>query len=166
VVVHGGIDLGYHRLGPRQAREQLIIGLLTPPADPGRRFLSDDEVAQIHAFIADVDAQPRDQLGDCLFFLEAKRAAQGVYSAGACCGASSFRHNVKVSLTANRVKVNLTIVGADEFRAPPQSFTAMMAEAERLGGKRQLGPERVPAGLVIGHFTDPEGNLIGVAGMA
>jgi predicted enzyme related to lactoylglutathione lyase len=43
---------------------------------------------------------------------------------------------------------------------------AALAVAERLGGKRQLGPERAPTGLVIGHFTDPEGNLIGVAGTA
>ena len=43
---------------------------------------------------------------------------------------------------------------------------AALAKAERLGGKRQLGPERAPTGLVIGHFTDPEGNLIGVAGPA
>jgi len=43
---------------------------------------------------------------------------------------------------------------------------AALREAERLGGKRQLGPERAPTGLVIGHFTDPEGNLIGVAGAA
>jgi predicted enzyme related to lactoylglutathione lyase len=43
---------------------------------------------------------------------------------------------------------------------------AALREAERLGGKRQLGPERAPTGLVIGHFTDPEGNLIGVAGPA
>ena len=41
-----------------------------------------------------------------------------------------------------------------------------LAEAARLGGKRQMGPERAPAGLVVGHFTDPEGNLIGVAGTA
>jgi hypothetical protein len=28
-----------------------------------------------------------------------------------------------------------------------------------------MGPERNPAGhLVVGHFTDPEGHLIGVAG--
>jgi predicted enzyme related to lactoylglutathione lyase len=32
-----------------------------------------------------------------------------------------------------------------------------------LGGKRQLGPVPAPTGLVAGHFTDPEGNLIGVA---
>ena len=43
---------------------------------------------------------------------------------------------------------------------------AALREAERLGGKRVLGPERAPTGLVIGHFTDPEGNLIGVAGTA
>jgi uncharacterized protein len=43
---------------------------------------------------------------------------------------------------------------------------AALAEAERLGGRRQMGPEHAPTGLVIGHFTDPEGNLIGVAGRA
>ena len=41
---------------------------------------------------------------------------------------------------------------------------AALQKAERLGGKRQMGPERAPTGLVVGHFTDPEGNLIGVAG--
>jgi uncharacterized protein len=43
---------------------------------------------------------------------------------------------------------------------------AALARAEALGGTRQLGPVASPAGLVIGHFTDPEGNLIGVAGTA
>jgi len=43
---------------------------------------------------------------------------------------------------------------------------AALEKAERLGGKRRLGPERAPSGLVVGHFTDPEGNLIGVAGPA
>jgi predicted enzyme related to lactoylglutathione lyase len=39
--------------------------------------------------------------------------------------------------------------------------------AERLGGKRVLGPEQAPGGdLVIGQFVDPEGNLMGVAGGA
>lgn len=41
---------------------------------------------------------------------------------------------------------------------------AALAEAERLGGTRQLGPEGTPGTLVVGRFTDPEGNLIGVAG--
>jgi hypothetical protein len=32
---------------------------------------------------------------------------------------------------------------------------AALAEAARLGGKRRMGPERAPAGLVVGHFTTP-----------
>jgi predicted enzyme related to lactoylglutathione lyase len=44
---------------------------------------------------------------------------------------------------------------------------AALSKAESLGGKRVLGPERSPGGnLVVGHFTDPEGHLIGVAGPA
>ena len=41
---------------------------------------------------------------------------------------------------------------------------AALAKAESLGGKRRMGPEGVPGRLVVGQFTDPEGNLIGVAG--
>lgn len=37
--------------------------------------------------------------------------------------------------------------------------------AESLGGTRLLGPATKPGGrVVVGHFTDREGNLIGVAG--
>jgi hypothetical protein len=43
---------------------------------------------------------------------------------------------------------------------------AALAKAESLGGKRLMGPERAPSGLVVGHFADPEGNLVGVAGLA
>jgi len=43
---------------------------------------------------------------------------------------------------------------------------AALKKAEALGGKRSMGPERAPTGLVVGQFTDPEGNLIGVAGPA
>jgi hypothetical protein len=40
---------------------------------------------------------------------------------------------------------------------------AALAEAERLGGTRRMGPDEVPgAGLEIGHFADPEGHLVGV----
>jgi len=42
---------------------------------------------------------------------------------------------------------------------------AALTRAESLGGKRVMGPERAPSGLVVGHFTDPEGNLVGVAGL-
>jgi predicted enzyme related to lactoylglutathione lyase len=43
---------------------------------------------------------------------------------------------------------------------------AALQEAERLGGTRRMGPEGTPGRLVVGQFTDPEGNLIGVAGTA
>jgi uncharacterized protein len=41
---------------------------------------------------------------------------------------------------------------------------AALKKAESLGGKRQMGPEGNPGTLVVGRFTDPEGNLIGLAG--
>jgi predicted enzyme related to lactoylglutathione lyase len=41
---------------------------------------------------------------------------------------------------------------------------AALAEAERLGGTRVMGPARSPGGpVVVAHFTDPEGNVIGLA---
>ncbi|HWD77876.1 MAG TPA: VOC family protein [Kribbella sp.] len=39
-----------------------------------------------------------------------------------------------------------------------------LARAEELGGVRVFGPEGVPGKLVVAQFTDPEGNLIGLAG--
>ena len=48
----------------------------------------------------------------------------------------------------------------------PDVETALQ-KAESLGGTRRMGPDQAPGrGLVIGHFTDPECNLIGVAGTA
>jgi len=46
------------------------------------------------------------------------------------------------------------------------SVEAALQRAESLGGQRQMGPVKAPTGLVVGHFTDPEGHLIGVAGAA
>jgi uncharacterized protein len=43
---------------------------------------------------------------------------------------------------------------------------AALQRAERLGGTRVMGPATSPSGLVVGHFTDPEGTVIGVAGVA
>ncbi len=44
---------------------------------------------------------------------------------------------------------------------------AALQKAERLGGTRLMGPEKnLEGGVVVGHFTDPEGHLIGVAGPA
>ena len=40
---------------------------------------------------------------------------------------------------------------------------AALQKAESLGGTRKTGPEQAPTGLVVGQFTDPEGNLIGLA---
>lgn len=40
-----------------------------------------------------------------------------------------------------------------------------LRRAESLGGKRVMGPAKNPGGkLVVAHFTDPEGNLMGLAG--
>lgn len=39
---------------------------------------------------------------------------------------------------------------------------AALAQAESLGGKRRMGPEEVPGGPTLGHFTDPEGNMVGL----
>jgi predicted enzyme related to lactoylglutathione lyase len=41
---------------------------------------------------------------------------------------------------------------------------AALQLAEKLGGRRVMGPATSPNGLVVGHFTDPEGTLTGVAG--
>jgi uncharacterized protein len=51
------------------------------------------------------------------------------------------------------------------YVAVPDVETALR-RAEELGGKRVMGPATSPNGLVVGHFTDPEGTLIGVAGVS
>jgi predicted enzyme related to lactoylglutathione lyase len=38
-----------------------------------------------------------------------------------------------------------------------------LQKVEDLGGEREMGPVTAPNGLVIGHFRDLEGNLIGLA---
>jgi predicted enzyme related to lactoylglutathione lyase len=44
---------------------------------------------------------------------------------------------------------------------------AALQKAESLGGKRRMGPEQAPGtALAVGHFTDPEGHLVGLAGSA
>lgn len=39
-----------------------------------------------------------------------------------------------------------------------------LRRAEELGGTRVMGPAESPNGLVVAHFTDPEGSLVGLAG--
>jgi predicted enzyme related to lactoylglutathione lyase len=42
---------------------------------------------------------------------------------------------------------------------------AALQRAEALGGTRRMGPAKNPGTeLVVGHFSDPEGHLIGLAG--
>jgi predicted enzyme related to lactoylglutathione lyase len=44
---------------------------------------------------------------------------------------------------------------------------AALQKAESLGGKRVMGPvKNLGTGVVVAHFRDPEGNLIGLAGPA
>ena len=53
---------------------------------------------------------------------------------------------------------------AVSYVGDPNVETALQ-QAESLGGRRVMGPASSPNGLVVGHFTDPEGTLIGVAGV-
>ncbi len=47
------------------------------------------------------------------------------------------------------------------------NVAAALQKAESLGGKRRMGPDQASGtGLVVGHFTDPEGHLIGLASIA
>lgn len=39
---------------------------------------------------------------------------------------------------------------------------AALVQAESLGGKRMMGPDKVMEGVTIGQFLDPEGHLIGL----
>jgi len=62
-------------------------------------------------------------------------------------------------------------VGGGESNEPRVLFyvgvpnvVAALEKAVSLGGVRQMGPEGTPGTLVVGQFTDPEGNLVGVAG--
>ncbi len=52
------------------------------------------------------------------------------------------------------------------FYVAVPNVEAALERAVDLGGTRVMGPATSPNGLVVGHFTDPEGTLIGVAGVA
>jgi uncharacterized protein len=65
--------------------------------------------------------------------------------------------------------INGGIGGGENFEARVLFYVSVpsvedaLANAERLGGRRLLGP--VGRGsLVVGQFVDPEGNVVGVAG--
>lgn len=50
------------------------------------------------------------------------------------------------------------------FYVSVSDVEAVLQLAESLGGTRVMGPATSPSGVVVGHFKDPEGTLIGVAG--
>jgi predicted enzyme related to lactoylglutathione lyase len=52
------------------------------------------------------------------------------------------------------------------FYVAVPSVAAALAQAERLGGRRLLGPEPAGGDFAVGRFADPEGNVVGVAGPA
>jgi uncharacterized protein len=51
------------------------------------------------------------------------------------------------------------------FYVGVQDVEAALRRAESLGGTRVMGPVTSPNGLVVAHFRDPEGTLIGLAGV-
>lgn len=51
------------------------------------------------------------------------------------------------------------------FYVAVDDVSASLARAEELGGTRVFGPASAPSGLVVGHFEDPEGNLVGLAAL-
>jgi predicted enzyme related to lactoylglutathione lyase len=48
------------------------------------------------------------------------------------------------------------------FYVEVPSVEDSLAKAESLGGTRVMGPETIMGRLVLGQFTDPEGNVIGL----
>lgn len=70
--------------------------------------------------------------------------------------------------TAEGVGIGGGIMGTPDFPGYVTFYVAVpdveaaLAKAESLGGTRTMGPDEVMPGLVIGLFTDPEGNMIGV----
>jgi predicted enzyme related to lactoylglutathione lyase len=48
------------------------------------------------------------------------------------------------------------------FYVGVEDVEAALKKAESLGGSRVFGPMDVPEGPTIGHFADPEGNVVGL----
>lgn len=79
-------------------------------------------------------------------------------------------HFVDGSTTGEGDGINGGIGGGDGherrvlfYVGVPDVETALR-KAESLGGKRLMGPEPKSGDFAVGHFADPEGNVIGVAG--
>jgi predicted enzyme related to lactoylglutathione lyase len=49
------------------------------------------------------------------------------------------------------------------FYVEVPDVAAALDQAESLGGKRLMGPDEVPGtGIVLAHFSDPEGHVVGL----
>lgn len=78
-------------------------------------------------------------------FTDAGRTSDGIGIPGGVGGGTSYPDQT------------LFYVGVPDVESALQN-------AERLGGTRRMGPEQNPGtDLVVGHFTDPEGHLVGLA---
>ena len=132
MIVQGGIDLRDHGLSPGQAREQLVVWLFVPRAERRHLLLSEDQITEVHAFVADVDARAGDELGHGVLVFDAERAAQGLEPAGTWYRTPGIRHAVKITLTISRVKVDLTSVPA---HPEPWAWRARAALRDEYAGR-------------------------------
>ena len=80
-------------------------------------------------------------------FLELVQADDGSGIRGGVGGGAAFTHHA------------VFYVGVADVEAA-------LRRAEELGGTRIMGPATSPNGLVVAHFSDPEGTVIGLAGTA
>jgi predicted enzyme related to lactoylglutathione lyase len=71
--------------------------------------------------------------------------------------------------TADGIGIGGGVAGGPEgyeghvmFYVEVPDVEAALAKAEELGGSRVMGPDTIMDTLTLGHFTDPEGHLIGV----
>ena len=104
--------------------------------------------AELFGWTADTDSPVAPEVSDAggYGFIDGDRLPDGSGIPGGIGGGSGF------------VPHTVLYVGVPDV-------AAALADAERLGGVRVMGPAQNPNGqLVVAHFTDPEGNLIGLAG--
>jgi len=105
-----------------------------------------DFYARLFGWSADTDSPVAPEISDAgnYGFIEPPEAGAAV--AGGIGGGAAFRPHT------------VFYVGVDDVGGA-------LKRAETLGAIRVLGPAANPNGsLVVGQFTDPEGNLVGVAG--
>jgi predicted enzyme related to lactoylglutathione lyase len=69
----------------------------------------------------------------------------------------------RVSLAGARAQHAIAVLGAS--RSPTDAVHeawAALAQAEKLGGTRVMGPTEVQPGIELGQFNDPEGHMVGL----